>query len=48
MKMAVYGGEHLKKGCEVYTTVELSILEYDGIFKRKFDVKTGFNELHVD
>ena len=43
----VWGG-HLKEGCKVHTTVELSILEYDGTFKRKFDVKTGFKELYVE
>ena len=44
---SVWGG-HLKEGCKVHTTVELSILEYGGIFKRKFDVKTGFKELYVE
>ncbi len=43
----VWGG-HLKEGCLVNTTVELSILEYDGTFKRKLDTKTGFRELYVD
>jgi uncharacterized protein len=43
----VWGG-HLKHGCKVHTTVELSILKYQGIVKRQVDPKTGFKELIVD
>ncbi|RJS49222.1 MAG: DNA-binding protein [Methanobacterium sp.] len=40
-------GGHLKEGSLVNTTVELSILEYEGTFKRIMDPETGFKELVI-
>ncbi|MBU4534732.1 MAG: DUF296 domain-containing protein [Euryarchaeota archaeon] len=40
-------GGHLKEGSVINTTVELSILEYEGSFKRIMDPETGFKELVI-
>ena len=40
-------GGHLMEGSPVNTTVELSILESDKIFRREFDPETGYNELVI-
>jgi len=42
-------GGHVKEGCIVHTTVELSLLSDDEIrFSRQIDTITGFDELSVN
>lgn len=40
-------GGHLKRGCMVNTTAEISILKTDISLKRVFDPETGYKELVV-
>ena len=41
-------GGHLLEGCKVYTTVELVLLEQQGVqFRREQDPATGFKELKI-
>jgi predicted DNA-binding protein with PD1-like motif len=42
----VYGG-HLLKGCKIYTTAEIAIIESKTCFERIFDPRTGYNELVI-
>ncbi|MEO8110395.1 MAG: PPC domain-containing DNA-binding protein [Ginsengibacter sp.] len=42
-------GGHLMKGCKIYTTAEIVIVEAaDYVFTRMKDVHTQFNELHIE
>lgn len=41
-------GGHLLKGCKVYTTAEIALIELpELLFKREFDPKSGYPELKV-
>jgi predicted DNA-binding protein with PD1-like motif len=41
-------GGHLRKGCIINTTAEISILKTNKSLKRIFDPKTGYKELVVE
>lgn len=47
-KNGITFGGHLKEGCIVYHSAEIVIGESENFtFSRKFDSKTGFNELQI-
>ena len=44
---SVYGG-HLLRGCTIYTTAEICVIESDTKFRRVLDRNTGYKELCLD